>query len=305
MTARPGGLLVPITTPFDVVTGEIAPVSLRDNARQLLACGASGVVAGGSTGEAALLSDQEFNHVIEWLRDVVGDGQWLVAGTGRESTRATVEACRAAAERGADAVLVRTPSYYAPSISHSALLDHFRVVADESPVPVLLYNMPKYTKLPIPDTLIASLAGHQNIWGAKDSSGDLKNFSAYRDAAPDWTMLMGSAALCYAALELGAAGTIAAVGCFAPAPVAAICERFFGGDRAGAGSTQEMVAPLHTDIVGKLGVAGVKSAMDAVGLFGGPVRAPLAALSDKAAAGVRRVLKDAGFHAVDAASSVP
>jgi len=292
---------VPITTPFDVATGDVAPVSLRDNARRLLASGASGLVAAGSTGEAALLSDEECNHIIEWLRDVVGDEQWLIAGTGRESTRATIEACRAAAERGADAVLVRTPSYYAPNISRSALLDHFRVVADESPVPVLLYNMPKYTNLPIPDTLIASLVGHQNIWGVKDSSGDLKNFSAYRDAAPSWTMLMGSAGLCYAALELGAAGTIAAVGCFAPASVAAICERFFDGDRAGAGSTQEMIAPLHRDIVGKLGVAGVKSAMDAVGLFGGPMRAPLAALGDKAADGVRRLLKRAGHHAVDAA----
>jgi len=293
--------LVPITTPFDVATGDVEPVSLRDNARQLLASGASGLVAGGSTGEAALLSDEEFNHIIEWLRDVVGDEQWLIAGTGRESTRATVGACRAAAERGADAVLVRTPAYYAPNISHSALLDHFQVVADESPVPIFLYNMPKYTNLPIPDTLIASLAGHQNIWGAKDSSGDLKNFSTYRDAAPNWTMLMGSAALCYAALELGAAGTIAAVGCFAPELVAAICERFFDGDSAGAGSIQEMVAPLHTDIVGRVGVAGVKSAMDAVGLIGGPMRPPLAALGDKAADGVRRVLKGAGLHAVDAA----
>ncbi len=160
MTARPGGLLVPITTPFDVATGDVEPVSLRDNARQLLASGASGLVAGGSTGEAALLSDEEFNHIIEWLRDVVGDEQWLIAGTGRESTRATVGACRAAAERGADAVLVRTPAYYAPNISHSALLDHFQVVADESPVPIFLYNMPKYTNLPIPDTLISRTFQH-------------------------------------------------------------------------------------------------------------------------------------------------
>ena len=301
MTARPRGLLVPLTTPFDPATGDVAPVTLRENARQVLAAGAAGLVAGGSTGEAALLSDDEFHHVLEWLRDVVSDGQWLIAGTGRESTRATVEACRAAAERGADAALVRTPAYYAPSISPPALLDHFRVVADESPIPILLYNMPKYTNLPIADSLIASLAGHQNIWGAKDSSGDLRNFSSYRDAAPDWTMLMGSAALCYAALEMGAAGTIAAVGCFAPAPVAEICARFFDGDRAGAGSTQEMVAPLHTEVVGKFGVAGVKGAMDAVGLQGGPVRAPLTPLGDKAISAVHKLLKRAGLSAVDAA----
>jgi len=301
VTGRPSGLLVPITTPFDPATGDVAPVALRENARQVLTAGASGLVAGGSTGEAALLSDDEFNHVLEWLRDVVTEDQWLIAGTGRESTRATVDACQAAAERGADAALVRTPSYYAPNISGPALLSHFRAVADESPIPILLYNMPKYTNLPIPDTLIASLSGHQNIWGAKDSSGDLKNFSMYRDAAPDGTMLMGSAARCYAALELGAAGTIAAVGCFAPAPVARICARFFDGDRAGAGSIQEMVAPLHTGIVGKFGVAGVKAAMDAVGLQGGPVRAPLASLGDKGIGVVHKLLKTAGLAAVDAA----
>ena len=198
-------------------------------------------------------------------------------------------------------MLVRTPSYYAPSISSAALLEHFRAVADESPIPVLLYNMPKYTCLPIADGLVASLANHENIWGAKDSSGDLKNFSAYRDAAPHWAMFMGSAALCYAGFELGATGSIAAVGCFAPALVAAICDAFARGDKAGAGATQEVVAPLHTEIVGKLGVAGVKAAMDAVGFYGGPVRSPLTALGEKQAGGIRRLLQEAGMHPVDAA----
>ena len=299
MSDRPNGLLVPLTTPFDPTTGEVAPISLRDNARQVLRAGASGVVAGGSTGEAPMLDDAEFCNVVEWLRDVVDADRWLIAGTGRESTRATIAACRAAAERGADAVLVRTPSYYAPNISSSALLDHFRHVADESSVPVFLYNMPKYTNLPIADALVGSLANHENIWGAKDSSGDLKNFSAYRDAAPEWTMFMGSAALCYAALELGAAGTIAAVGCFAARAVAAICTAFADGDRVGAGSMQESVAPLHTGIVAKMGVGGVKAAMDAVGLYGGPVRPPLTSVPDRGLDRVRKLLQEAGLQAVD------
>ncbi len=200
MSDRPNGLLVPITTPFDAATGDVAPVTLRENARAILAAGVVGIVAAGSTGEAAMLGEDEYRQAVGWLRDVVDDGQWLVAGAGRESTRAAIAACHAAAEEGADAVLVRPPSYYSSAITPHGLLSHFRRIADESPVPVLLYNIPKYTHLSLSDALLSGLHGHQNVWGVKDSSGDLKNIGAYRDAAPSWSLFMVSGALYYAAL---------------------------------------------------------------------------------------------------------
>jgi 4-hydroxy-2-oxoglutarate aldolase len=295
---RPSGLLVPITTPFDPATGDVAPVHLRENVRALLREPVAGIVAAGSTGEAAMLDDGEYRQVVGWLRDVVPDEGWLVVGTGRESTRATCGACRDAAAEGADAVLVRPPSYYAPSIKPDALLRHFREVADASPIPVLLYNMPKYTHLPLADGLLAALADHENVWGVKDSSGDLKNFAAYRDAVPGWTLLMGSGALYYAALELGAAGAIAAVGCFAPAATAAVAEAFAAGDKARAGAAQERVAPLHREIVSGLGVPGVKAAMDLVGYAGGPVRPPLADVAPRDREKARTLLDQAGLLAV-------
>lgn len=297
MTGRPRGLLIPITTPFDRATGDIAPVDLRENARSLIAAGVQGLVAAGSTGEAAMLSEGEFRQVVAWLRDVVPDGCWLIAGAGRESTRATIRAARVAAEEGADGVLVRPPSYYAPSITQQALTAHFRALADESPLPVLLYNMPKYTNLPIADSVVAALADHENVWGAKDSSGDLKTFAAYRELAPDWTMFMGSGALYYAALEMGAQGAIAAAGCFAAGPLLTIGERFAAGDKRRAGAAQETVAPLHREIVGRMGVAGVKAAMDAVGLVGGPTRAPLPELSARDKETVAELLAKAGLLA--------
>jgi 4-hydroxy-2-oxoglutarate aldolase len=287
--------LVPLTTPFDKTTGDVAPVHLRENARVLLGSGVAGLVACGSTGEAALLDEREYHSIVEWLRDVVPGDRWLIVGAGRESTRATVAACRMAGAAGGDAVLVRPPSYYSPSITVGALTDHFRRVADESPVPVFLYNMPKYTHLPLSDTLLASLSDHPNIWGIKDSSGELKNFAAYRDAAPNWTLFMGSGALFYAALELGAAGAIAAVGCFAPAPAVAIGNAFAAGDKRQAGAIQERVAPLHREIVAGYGVPGVKAATDAVGLAGGPVRSPLANLGDRDRAKVLALLRKAGL----------
>jgi dihydrodipicolinate synthase/N-acetylneuraminate lyase len=284
---------VPLTTPFDVATGEIAPVHLRDNARALLRDGVAGLVAAGSTGEAPLLSPEEFRQLVAWLRDVVPDDRWLMAGAGRESTRATVAACQAAADEGADAVLVRPPSYYSPAITPAALVTHFGRVAEASPVPIFLYNIPKYTNLPLSDALLARLADHENIWGAKDSSGDLKNFAAYRAAAPHWTLLVGSGALYYAALELGGVGAIAAVGCFAATATVEIGRFFAAGDRARAGAAQERVAPLHRHIVSQRGVAGVKAAMDIVGLAGGPVRPPLADLSAQERKRVEGLLREA------------
>jgi len=214
--------------------------------------------------------------MVGWVRDVLPDKSWLLVGTGAESTRQAVMLTRAAAAEGADAVLVRPPGYFATGVSPASLGDYFRAVADASPVPVLVYNIPKYTHLSIAAGLLQQLAAHANVVGVKDSSGDAKNLAAYRDAAPAWSVFVGSGSLLYAALELGCDGGILAVACFAAALCAEILSAFRAGDRERAGRLQERLVPLDREIVGKLGPGGVKAAMDAVGLYGGPVRAPLA-----------------------------
>ena len=301
MTRRPQGLMVPITTPFDESTGDVAPVALRENARALLDLGVDGILAAGSTGEAVLLSEEEFRNVVGWLRDVVPDDRWLLAGTGRESTRATILACRAATDEGADAVLVRPPGYYGPGLQAGALVDHFRRVADESPIPVLIYNIPKYTHVPLSEQVLAALADHPNIVGAKDSSGDLKNFGAYRDAVPSWNLFVGSGALYYAALEMGAVGGILAAACFAAPLAIKIGEAFARKDRATAGATQEILTPLNKEIVSHLGVPGVKVAMDVTGLTGGPVRSPLQDLGTRDRTRLADMLREAGLGVRDPA----
>ena len=254
-----GGVLAPLTTPFDSATGDLAPVHLRRNVASLVEQGLDGFVVAGSTGEAALLDPDEQRRLVAWVREVLPDGGWLVAGTGAESTRAAVRLTRAAAEEGADAVLVRPPGYFAAATSPASLADYYRAVADASSVPVLVYNIPKYTHLTLEAGLLRQLAAHPNIVGVKDSGADAKNLAAYRDAVPEWSVLVGSASLFYAALEMGCDGGVLGVACF-------------------AGRLQERLAPLDKEIVGKLGPAGVKAAMDAVGLYGGPCRAPLAAV---------------------------
>jgi 4-hydroxy-2-oxoglutarate aldolase len=279
VTARQlAGVLAPVTTPFDRATGEVASVQLRDNVKHLLQEGLDGVVVAGSTGESALLDPDEQRRMVAWVREVVPQQRWLVAGTGAESTRQAVALSRAAAAEGADAVLVRPPSYYAAAVSPASLLDYFRAVAEASPVPVLVYNIPKYTHLPVAAGLLQQLASHPNIVGVKDSSGDAKNLAAYRDAVPRWSVFVGSGSLLYTGLELGCDGGVLAVACFAARLCAGILAAFRAGDRPQAGRLQERLVPLDKEIVAKLGPAGVKAAMDAVGggLYGGPVREPVA-----------------------------
>ena len=275
---RIAGVLAPITTPFDRTTGEVAPVRLRDNAARLVQDGLDGVVVAGSTGESALLDPDEQRRMVACVRDVLPDHRWLLAGTGAESTRQAVALTRAAGAEGADAVLVRPPSYYSAAVSPASLSDYYRAVADASPIPVLVYNIPKYTHLPVAAELLQQLATHPNIVGVKDSSGDAENLGAYRAAVPAWSVLVGSGSLLHAALELGCDGGVLAVACFAARLCAEILSAFRAGDRTRAGSLQQRLVPLDKEIVVKLGPAGVKAAMDAVGggLYGGPVRAPLA-----------------------------
>lgn len=275
------GILAPVTTPFAAGTGDLALDEFRRNVAALLAQGIAGIVVAGSTGEAPLLDPDEQRRLVAAARTELPDGAWLVAGTGAESTRQTIAWTRAAAAEGADAVLVRPPAYFAAAHSPASLVAHFRAVADASPVPVLVYNIPKYTHLPLAAALLQQLAGHERIAGVKDSSGDLKNLAAYREAAPaSWSVLAGSASLLYAALDLGCQGGIVGVACFAPRLCVALTKAFLAGDRAAAGALQQRLLPLDKEIVARLGPAGVKVAMDAVGLYGGPVRPPLAPASD-------------------------
>ena len=271
------GVFAPITTPFDAASGDVSPQHLKDNVTRLFADGLDGIVVAGSTGEAPLLDTDEHRRVVGWTREVTPEAKWLIAGTGAESTRQAIALTRAAAAEGADAVLVRPPSYF-PAVAARALANYFRAVADASPVPVLVYNIPKYTHVSLPAELLQELSTHARIVGAKDSSGDLKNLAAYREAAPQWAVFVGSGSLLLPALELECDGGIVAVACYTARLCAELLTAFHAGDRDGARALQNRIGPLDKEIVSKLGPAGVKAAMDAVGLYGGPPRPPLAPL---------------------------
>lgn len=276
MTAvRLAGVFAPITTAFDQ-RGDVAPARHADNVTRMCAAGLDGLLVAGSTGEAPLLDADEYRVLVAATRSVLPEGRTLLVGTGAEATRQAIALCRAASTEGAHAVVVRPPSYFGAVAPPETLVAYFRAVADASPIPVLVYNMPKFTHVTIAPATLEQLRDHANIVGVKDSSGDAGTLAAYRLAAPRWAVLAGSASLLLRALELQCTGGVVAVACFAPQPCVELVSAFRTGDTGRAAAIQERLGLLDREIVGRWGPAGVKAAMDAAGYYGGPVRAPLA-----------------------------
>ena len=280
MSKTLAGIFAPVVTPFQRETEDLDLHGFRSNLQAHLADGLAGIVLAGSTGEAALLSEEERATLVRVAREVVPSDRWLIAGTGAESTRQCVTRCLAAQAAGADAVLVVAPHYYSAAMSAAALAAHYHRVADESPLPLLLYNIPKYMHFALPAELVAELAKHENVIGIKDSSGDLEMLKGFLKAqSASFSVITGSASGLQVGLEAGARGGILAASLFA-APVALeVVAALRAGDAPRAAAAQAKLKPMADVIVAKLGVPGVKAAVDHVGRTGGLPRLPLLPLS--------------------------
>jgi len=291
------GILIPVTTPFDPVTGDIAPISFRENLRGWLARPVDGIVLFGSTGEGALLDLEEKLKLLEFARDLLPPRLPLIAGVSAESTRSAIAQATLLGRAGADALLVHPPAYFGAVLTPAALREHFLALADASPVPVIVYHVPKYTHVVLEPGLIRELARHPNIVAVKDSSGDLKRLADYTLACGDaCKVLVGNGALLYSALELGAAGGVVALGLLATEGCARIYSLYRAGRSREAGEVQERLAPAHREIVARFGPAGVKAALDLLGYTGGPTRPPLRNLNDKERRHLAHVLQRAGVE---------
>ncbi len=290
-------MMVPVTTPFDPVTGEVDVVGLRSNLRWMLEAPVAGIVIGGSTGEAVLLDEDERTALLEAARDVVPGERLLVAGTGAESTRATLRLTRAAADAGADAVLVMPPAFYKGAMTPEALREHYAAVADDAPLPVILYQVPlRLNTLELATGLVAELSHHENVIGIKDSRGELQGVGDLLDQCEKgFQVLVGNGAILYGALEVGAVGGILGVANLAPGASAGIHRAFVDGRTAEAGRLQERVGPLHKAVVGGMGVPGVKAGLDLLGQRGGPPRPPLRPLPEKRVGELEEALRRAGL----------
>jgi 4-hydroxy-2-oxoglutarate aldolase len=268
------GILPPLVTPFRA-DGGVDLAAFEANLESYSSVDLGGYLVLGSNGEAAALEEEEKLSLVRSARRLAGS-RLLLAGTGLESTRSTIAFTRRAADAGADAALVLTPHYYKGQMSHEALRLHFERVADASPIPVLLYSVPAFTALPFPPSLAASVARHPNIAGMKESSGDIGLLGRIVSSVPtSFAVACGSAPVVYPALCLGAVAGILALACCAPGPCVDLYRAFVAGDHSRARRLQAALTPLAVAVTATFGVAGLKAAMDAAGLRGGEVRAPL------------------------------
>jgi 4-hydroxy-2-oxoglutarate aldolase len=246
----------------------------------------------GSNGEAPLLDEGESDAAIGAAREATPPDRLLLAGTGRESTRATIDASRRAAGLGADAVLVRTPSYYKPNMTADALVTHYTALADAIPVPVLLYNYPAVTGLTLTADVVGRLATHPNIIGIKETSTDAARLAAFVDVTRGqrFEVLAGSAPGFYAALCLGATGAILAAACVVPRACVALYDAFGRGDHHEARELQRRILPIANAVTSGYGVAGLKAALDLAGYVGGSPRSPLLPITNEGRAAIQHAL---------------
>jgi len=269
------GVFAALTTPF-AQDGSVSLPDLKHNVQRYNQTDLTGYVAVGSTGESVLLSRAEMDGILATVKEAAAKGRKLLAGTGAESTAETIERTKRAAELGYDAALVKTPYYYKNAYKPDVLLAHYRRVADESPIPVMLYSIPQFTGIALTAAETGALAQHPNIIGIKDSSGNVQGAGEIIGATPpEFQVLVGSAAGVYPSLAIGARGAILALACALPEKCVTLFELFRQGHHERARDLQSILARASRLLVSELGIAGVKHAMDQRGYRGGIPRLPL------------------------------
>src|SRR5262245_3844209 len=287
---RFSGIYTPIATPFNG-DGSVDERALAANVSRWMTTPLTGLVVLGSNGEATSLDDDEADRVVDVVRAGVPASRPLIAGTGRESTRATIAASRRAAAAGVDAVLVRTPSFFKPQMTSDAFVRHFTEVADASPVPVLLYNVTLYTGVNLLPDAVERLAVHPNIVGIKESGSDIGQIAEYVARTPeDFTVLAGSATTLVHALCAGCDGAILALASLMPAECVSMMTLIGEKRLDEATALQRRLMPLARSIGSTYGVPGLKAALELMGYVGGSPRPPLRPVSSEVVDVIRRQL---------------
>jgi len=274
------GIFPPLPTSFDK-DENLLPEKIRHNIEKLSGYDLSGFLILGSNGEQVMLSEKERSEAVAAAREALPAGRLLLAGTGGQSTGETIRLTKAAAAEGADAVLVLNPFYFKGLMTHEALVKHYLDVADSSPVPVIVYNMPGNTGIDMTAAMVIEMAAHPNIAGMKESGGNVvKMGEVLRNARPGFQVLAGGAGFLLPALSMGAVGGILALSNIAPAQCIEIYRLFLEGDIANSRALQHKMIPVNAAVTARWGVPALKAAMDHLGLYGGPARRPLLPLKN-------------------------
>ncbi|NIS67705.1 MAG: dihydrodipicolinate synthase family protein [Proteobacteria bacterium] len=289
------GCFPPIPTPFDD-HGRVDHDRLSDNLEKWQRTSLAGFVVLGSNGEAVFLRETEKLDVWKTCRSVIRKERLFIAGTGCESTSNTIELTEKAARFGADAAMVVTPHYYKPRMDHRALVRHYEMIADHSPIPIILYNVPAFTGIDLAAETIIDLAQHPNVIGIKESMGNLVKIGHVTGALGDeFQVLAGSGGFFLSALVMGAVGGVMALANVAPEPLTELLVSFGQANLKRGREIQARLIPLNTAVTTQFGIAGLKAALDLTGMYGGPVRSPLVSLDSDQQGEIKKVLKGAGI----------
>lgn len=297
MATLPTGIFPPIPTPFD--EDELFDrEALRHNFSLWNQTDLTGYVVLGSNGESVHLSDDESAECLEAAVEDAGAGKFLIAGTGRSSTRLTLGMTRRAARLGYEAALVVPPAYYRSAMRESAIEAHYRRIADAAEIPVILYYVPKFAPVTFSPRLVSVLSAHENIVGIKDTSGDPVFLARLlRDRADDFLVYAGLGSHLFTAVSLGVDGGILALANVAPR----LCTELFSLARSGellrARELQMRLLEVNTVITARFGVSGLKHALNRLGYHAGVARRPLERLTSSEADEIDSVFRAAAITA--------
>jgi 4-hydroxy-2-oxoglutarate aldolase len=294
MAYRFKGIFTPLTTPY--IDEHISPDKLKENIEKYNEFDLSGYLVIGSTGESVFLSEKESEELVKTAKHAAASDKTLIAGTAKESTQLTLEFTNRMAERGADAALIRTPSYMKSLMDDEALRRHFLTIADSSKIPIIIYHIPRSTGLTISSKLIADLSQHPKIVGIKDSSGNLAFLGeTIPQLHPNFDFLLGAANILFPGLIMGASGGIITLSSIAPS----LCLRLYSLYREKkweeAVKLQLELIPLNKAIIETYGIPATKYALDLLGYYGGPCRPPLRSLGDSGKQEMEAILRKLGL----------
>ena len=294
-TVNMAGILPPIPTPFDA-DGELNLKALAQNMAKWNSTPLAGYVVLGTNGEMHYLSEAEKLTNFEAVRKYIPANKLFVAGCGCESAHSTIALVKKVAALGADVALLVNPCYYKSRMDNAGLADYYTRVADASPIPLSIYNIPANTMVDMPADLIIKLSQHPNIAGVKDSGGNLAKMGQIMKAArPGFQVLAGSAGFLYPALCLGAVGGVLALANIAPKQCLDLLDIVKRGKHEEAKTLQLRLIAANTFVTSQFGVPGLKAAMDMIGMYGGNPRSPMLPLPEEQKTALRKILQDTGI----------
>ncbi|MDD2206708.1 MAG: dihydrodipicolinate synthase family protein [Aminobacterium sp.] len=273
---EPRGIFAPVATTFNDL-GNIDLQKYKENTVKFSKTGLAGLVILGSNGEFVMLDMEEKVSLVETARKALPSSMRVIAGTGCESVRDTIELTRRCADVGANAALVITPHFFKKDMNSQTLENFFIAIADASPIPIMLYNMPGNAGVNIPPSLAVALSKHPNIVGIKDSSGNIVQIAEVIAGTKEnkFSVFAGSGSFLLPTLLLGGVGGTLAVANVVPEYCVSLYNAWNNKELDKARELQLGLLELNAAVTGRFGIGGMKAAMEMAGYWGGKPRLPI------------------------------